>query len=90
LPDTIKVPPEMVFASGSGLDPDISPESALLQVDRVSSVRNFTKDQKDKLLAYITANSMSTHFSSLGEPRINVLLLNMALDKIALAQSGTN
>lgn len=75
-------PVEMVFASGSGLDPHISPESAIMQVDRISLARHFDNNQKDLLLEKITEMTEAPQFLCLGEKRINVLRLNLELDKI--------
>ena len=80
--DISSIPKEMIFASGSGLDPHISPEAALMQVDRIVKARNFTENQKSMLLSEIKANSLKPQFNFLGEPRINVLQLNMILDNI--------
>jgi potassium-transporting ATPase KdpC subunit len=82
LSDTVIVPTEMLFASASGLDPDISPRAAMLQADRVSKARNFNEDQKQKLRLLITKMTEKRQFSLFGEPRINVFLLNLELDKI--------
>lgn len=82
LSDTVSVPVEMLTASASGLDPDISPRAALLQVDRISAARHFDNDQKQKLLTLITKMTEKPQFSIFGEERINVFLLNLALDKI--------
>jgi potassium-transporting ATPase KdpC subunit len=76
------VPKEMLFASASGLDPHISPEAALLQVNRVSEARHFTPDQKEKLIEKLMELTELPQFRVLGEERINVLLLNLELDKI--------
>jgi K+-transporting ATPase ATPase C chain len=76
------IPKEMIFASGSGLDPHISPQAALLQVGRVVKARNFNPDQKQKLIRCITDLTEAPQFSFLGEERINVLILNLELDKI--------
>jgi K+-transporting ATPase ATPase C chain len=76
------IPSEMLFASGSGLDPHISPEAALLQVDRIAAARNFTDMQKQKLLDCIKDFTESPQFLCLGEKRVNVLLLNLETDKI--------
>jgi len=76
------VPKEMVFASGSGLDPHISPEAALMQVGRISVARHFDNTQKEKLLEKIKDLTENPQFLCLGEPRINVLMLNLELDKI--------
>jgi K+-transporting ATPase ATPase C chain len=83
IPDGLTVPIEMVFASGSGLDPHISPEAAQLQVDRISEARHFNSDQKQRLLQSVKDMSEKPQFLFLGEERINVLLLNMELDKIS-------
>lgn len=76
------IPTEMVFASGSGLDPHISPGGALTQVDRVVRARDFTINQKETLISDIKAMSQMPQFQFLGEPRINVLDLNIRLDEI--------
>jgi potassium-transporting ATPase KdpC subunit len=81
--DPLTIPKEMIFASGSGLDPHISPRAALLQVDRISSERHFNSTQKQKLLQSVKDMSKKRQFLFLGEERINVLLLNMELDKIS-------
>jgi potassium-transporting ATPase KdpC subunit len=80
--DETPIPAEMIFASGSGLDPHISPEAALLQVDRVSRARNFNNTMKDKLINKIKDLTEEPQFLFLGEERINVLRLNIELNKI--------
>jgi potassium-transporting ATPase KdpC subunit len=77
-----KVPSEMVFASASGLDPHISPDAALLQTERVSLARHFDNGQKEKLLQVINRLTEKPQFFCLGEDRINVLILNIELDKL--------
>ena len=72
----------MLFASASGLDPHISPEAALMQVERISKYRNFNNEQKQKLLQCIKSLTEAPQYSLLGEERINVLLLNLETDKI--------
>lgn len=76
----LNIPKEMIFASGSGLDPHISPESALLQVDRISKARKFDNNQKEKLFKKIKDLTEAPQYLILGEERINVLLLNLELD----------
>jgi K+-transporting ATPase ATPase C chain len=72
------IPADMVTGSGSGLDPDISPASADAQVDRVAAARGTTADTVRRLVAAITQDRQ---FGILGEPRVNVLKLNLALDQ---------
>jgi K+-transporting ATPase ATPase C chain len=71
------VPVDLVTTSGSGLDPHISPAAAEYQLARVARVRNLNSDNLRKLVAEHTEGRQ---FGILGEPRVNVLELNMALD----------
>lgn len=80
--DSTVIPQEMIFASASGLDPHISPEAALLQLDRVATSRNYNEDQKLRVQELIKSKTEGLQFSLLGEPRINVFELNLALDNI--------
>ncbi len=73
-----EVPADAVTASGSGLDPHISPEYAQLQVRRVAAARGLTEDQVQVLVAAATTPA---GFSVLGAPAVNVLELNVALDR---------
>lgn len=75
------VPAEMLFASASGLDPHISPEAARLQVGRIAEARQFNSNQKKKLLRLIDQQTEKPQCYVLGEERVNVLLLNLSLDK---------
>jgi|SRR5579864_2241527 len=77
LPPDALVPVDAVTASASGLDPDISPANALLQVHRVAAARGLADDQISNLVNQYTEGR--TLFV-IGEPRVNVLRLNMALD----------
>ncbi len=80
--DMHSVPVEMIFASGSGLDPHISPEAVFLQADRVVRARNFNETQKQKVMLLIKNMTEQPQFSLFGEPRINVFELNLAIDQI--------
>lgn len=71
------VPVDLVTASASGLDPHISPAAAEYQLARVARIRNLTTDAVNKLVA---EHTVGRQFGILGEPRVNVLELNLALD----------
>jgi potassium-transporting ATPase KdpC subunit len=76
------LPSEMLFNSASGLDPDISPEAAMIQVNRIVKARCFSEEQKMKLIQAINNLKKSPQFYILGCERINVLKLNLETDKI--------
>jgi len=72
-----RIPSDMVTSSGSGLDPDISPANAELQVSRVARSRGAAVDA---VRALVAAHTTGRQFGFFGEPRVNVLLLNLAMD----------
>lgn len=72
------IPADLVTASGSGLDPDISPAAAEFQIPRVAKVRGIYDDE---LRVVVTRHTAARQFGVLGEPRVNVLELNLDLDE---------
>ena len=85
LPATQDLPSDAVTRSASGLDPEISPANAALQVGRVAKQRGLSDDQVAKL---VNDNTDGRQLGILGEPRVNVLKLNLALDQAAPGKSG--
>jgi K+-transporting ATPase ATPase C chain len=73
------VPIDLVTTSASGLDPDVTPDAADFQVPRIAKARNLTEDTVRKLVA---AQTTGRQYGVLGEARVNVLALNLALDKL--------
>jgi K+-transporting ATPase ATPase C chain len=74
-----KIPIDMVTASASGLDPHISPVAAALQVNRVAAARKLSADQ---VMELVTEHTEGRALGVLGEPRVNVLKLNLAIDEL--------
>ena len=74
-----QIPPDAVTSSGSGLDPDISPANAAIQVDRVAATRHLPVSEVQKLVA---ENTKARDIEFLGEPGVDVLTLNIALDNL--------
>ena len=80
-----QIPPDAVTASGSGLDPNISPQNAAIQVDRVAAARHLPVSTVKELVAKYTQGRI---LGFLGEPRVNVLNLNIALDQLSAKSGG--
>ncbi len=77
-----KIPKDLLFASGSGVDPHISPETAYFQVERIAKARNFNDNQKNQLIKLINSSIESPDFYIFGTYRINVLELNLKIDEL--------
>lgn len=82
LSENISVSIDAISTSGSGIDPHISPENAMMQVDRIARMRKFDENKRAKLAIMIHNLIENPQFGFLGESRINVLILNMELDKL--------
>jgi K+-transporting ATPase ATPase C chain len=80
----LPIPVDLVTASASGLDPEISPAAANYQINRVAKARELSNEALQKL---ISDNTEGRQWGVLGEPRVNVLLLNIALDKLTTTKS---
>lgn len=76
------VPDELVCASGSGLDPHVSPQAAIYQIDRIMAARQLDPANRNRLLSLIAQHTEPPTLGILGQPRVNVLKLNLALDSL--------
>lgn len=77
-----KIPADLLFASGSGLDPHVSKEAALFQVKRIALARKFDGAKTASLYALVERMTEGAQWGIFGEPRVNVLLMNLELDKM--------
>ena len=77
--DENQIPSDLVTASGSGIDPHISPEAAQLQVERIAQLRHLSTQQ---VMDIVHQHTESKQFGLLGQARVNVLELNLALDQL--------
>jgi potassium-transporting ATPase KdpC subunit len=76
------IPPDLLFSSGSGLDPDISPEAAKFQVGRVANARKLDIGRQMQLIELVESKIKRQDFGFFGQARVNVLELNLAVDSI--------
>jgi K+-transporting ATPase ATPase C chain len=72
----------MLFASASGLDPEISSEAAKMQINRIAKARSFSEEQKNQLNALVAQLTETPQYGIFGCSRVNVLMLNLELGKM--------
>jgi len=75
------IPADLLFASASGLDPEISPEAALAQVEHVAKARHLSDQAKAGLIEMVRSRTAPPQWRIFGAPRVNVLMLNLAIDE---------
>jgi len=80
LGEQLQVPADLLFSSGSGLDPHISLQAALFQIERVSSARNYSDEQKAYLIKLVLSLATRPSLGCMGEPYVNVLELNASME----------
>ena len=83
----LEIPADLLYASASGLDPDVSPEAARYQVDRIIAARGLDPDAKNLLNNLIDICLTGPSWGFIGDPRVNVLKLNLLLDSLARKNS---
>jgi K+-transporting ATPase ATPase C chain len=81
-----EMPSDLLFSSGSGLDPHLSPEAALFQADQIARLRGLSAQKESELKAMIISHVEKPQFGALGNARVNVLLLNCYLDRLRIAR----
>jgi K+-transporting ATPase ATPase C chain len=82
----LKVPSDLLFASGSGLDPHISMDAAYFQVDRILKARGMAENERPMLISLIDKMTEGRTLGFMGVPRVNIIKLNKALDELQVAK----
>ncbi|TAL68864.1 MAG: potassium-transporting ATPase subunit KdpC [Bacteroidetes bacterium] len=77
-----QIPKDLLFASASGVDPDISPEAAYFQIDRIAKARKMNMQQKKELYRLLSEYTRRPQYELFGMPRVNVFLLNLVINNI--------
>lgn len=85
-----EAPPELLFASGSGLDPHLTPSALYFQLERVGKARGWGEAEKEKVRAWIDRLTEPRFLGLIGEPVVNVLQLNIALNEMEKIRNGEN
>jgi potassium-transporting ATPase KdpC subunit len=82
LPENTNIPPDAIFSSASGIDPHISFDNAALQINRIAKERNYDEKKKNQLIELVKNHTEKPQFGLFGNERINVLILNLEIDKL--------